>query len=89
MSEKNVYGTGTLVNFESTDASVPKYVLYKRCFLSELVFVFLPIGNLEKSHHSLCCYCSFIELEILSPPFAIRVTRELGLWIVTLIVTNR
>lgn len=79
MSEKNVYGTGTSVNFVSTEASMPKYVLYNRHFLSESVFVFLPIGNLEKSHHSLCCCCSFTELEILSPPFAIRVMRELGL----------
>lgn len=45
MSEKIVNGTGTLVNFESTGAGVPKYVLYDRHLLSESVFVFLPFGN--------------------------------------------
>lgn len=39
-------------------ASVPKYILYNRHLLSESVFLFLPFGNHEKSHHSLCSYCS-------------------------------
>lgn len=38
-----------------------KYVLYNRYFLSESVFVFIPFGNLEKSHNPLSCYYNFYK----------------------------
>lgn len=54
MSDKNVYDTyGTLINFESTGVSMPKYLLHNRPLLNGSVFKFLPFGDLEKSHSSL------------------------------------
>lgn len=60
MSEKKVYAPDAWVNFGSTGASVPKQRLHNGRFLNESVFVFLALGDLEKSH-SVCCYCSFYQ----------------------------
>lgn len=75
MSEKKVYAPDTWVNFGSTGASMPKHRLHNGCLLNESVFVFLALGDLEKSH--ICI--AIVAFTKLSTFFYQRVTRELGL----------